>query len=69
MINDTEPQKNESDGDDSNYMLWIFIILCATILLLISICICKKYYSKNKNDVEIINDINTELQENNRIVE
>ena len=69
MINDTEPQKNESDGDDSNYMLWIFIILCAIILLLVSICICKKYYSKNKNDVEIINDINTELQENNRIVE
>lgn len=64
-INGTE----NNDGDNPDYMLWIFIILFAILLLLISLCICKRHFSKNKKDVEIINDINTELQENNRIIE
>ena len=59
---------NESKKDP-DYMLWIFIILFAILLILISLCICKRHFSKNKKDVEIINDINTELQENNRIIE
>ena len=65
--NGTEPDKKDDDKPD--YMLWIFIIIFAILLLLISLCICKRHFSRNKKDIEFINDINTELQENNRIIE
>ena len=65
--NGTEPDKKDDDKPD--YMLWIFIIIFAILLLLISLCICKRHFSRKKKDIEFINDINTELQENNRIIE
>ena len=59
--------KNEDDDDDNDYMLWIFIILIAVLLIIISFCIYKRNHRK-KNDGEIINDINTELQDKNQLV-
>lgn len=55
--------EDKENGD--NYMIWIFVILIIILLLMISLCICKKYLSRKKNNNELINDINTELQENN----
>ena len=60
---------NKNPKEKSQYMLWIFIILIFIILLIISIYICKKHCYRDKNDGEIINDINTELRENNNIVD
>lgn len=62
-----DPQKNDKKKGD--YMIWIFIILIGIILLVLSLCICKKNCSRKKSDGEIMNDINadfnTELRENN----
>ena len=72
---DNDEQKDKSDdhddddGDKPDYMLWIFIIIFAILLILIALCILKRHCSRNKKDIEFINDINTELQENNRIIE
>ena len=61
---------DDDDGEDSDYMLWIFIILIALLLLIIFICICKRHCSNKKNDgSEMMNDINTELTGNDKIVE
>lgn len=67
--NSTDNDKKEDDKKKGDYMIWIFIILIGIILLIISLCICKKHCARNKSDGEIINDINTELRENNNIVE
>lgn len=67
--NNTNTDDEDSNKKNSDYMIWIFIILIGIILLIISLCICKKHCARNKSDGEIINDINTELRENNNFVE
>lgn len=67
--NDSSDKNDDDEDNKSDYMLWIFIILFAIILLIVFLCIFKRHCSRNKNEIEIINDINTELQENHRIMD
>ena len=72
---DYEDNTNETSKDTdyperkAKYMLWIFIIIIFIILLILSLCICKRNCARNKTDGEIINNINTELREDNNIIE
>ena len=63
----SDPQNNNKKKGD--YMIWIFIIIIGIILIILTLCICKRNCARNKSDGEIINDINTELRENNNIIE
>jgi hypothetical protein len=62
----SEDPQNKKKGE---YMIWIFIIIIGIILIILTLCICKRNCARNKSDGEIINDINTELRENNNIIE
>ena len=59
----------ETEKSKPDYMLLIFIIVIVIILLIITFIIIRKYCFKRKNDGELINDINTELRENNELIE
>jgi len=61
IINDN----NNDNNQESNIMIWIFIILTSICLILIILCICKAIRKDKKSDIELMNDINTELQESN----
>ena len=60
IIND-----NNDENQESNLMIWIFIILTSICLIFIILCICKAIRRDKKSDVELINDISTELEESN----
>ena len=57
-----------NDGDEKgnsgsiDYLLWIFVSVIGVLLLIITICICKKCCC-NKYDSEVIEEITTELDE------
>lgn len=53
-------EKGNSDSID--YLLWIFVSVIGVLLLIITICICKKC-CYNKYDSEVIEEITTELDE------
>ena len=59
----------EEEEEDNNLLLWIYIIIIGFCLLIIIICIFKKIYCPNKTDNNLISDISTELQSNNKIME
>ena len=65
ITNKCENPKNGTENGDSNnnidYMLWIFVGIIGILLIIISICICKKCCS-NKSDTDLINETN-ELDE------
>ena len=47
-------------NDETDYLLWIFIAVTGVLLIIITICICKKCCGSNKND-DIIEDSQKEL--------
>ncbi len=57
---------NKKGGDDGkgdkdvDYMLWIFVAIMGVLLIIITICICKRICFQ-KNDLESINEIEGEL--------
>jgi hypothetical protein len=54
---------NSDDGDGVDYMLWIFVALIGIILIIISICICKKFICQ-KNEIDSIDEMDAgELME------
>lgn len=59
---------NQSESDDKNsgkksdYMLWIFLVMIAILLLIIFLCICKKFCNKKK-DNSLIEKINNEIDD------
>ena len=58
-------KKNSNDNTD--YLLWIFASVIGIALIVISICICKKIFSK-KNDIEEIDEMSGELMERNELI-
>ena len=67
-----ELPKDESDeggqggnGDgEADYMLWIFVSIIGILLILVSICICKRFICrKSSDDIELINEMEGELTE------
>ena len=62
--NDTNIDKEEeSIKKKPNFILMIFIIIIIIFLLIISLCICKKYCNKPKNENNLMEQINTELDD------
>jgi len=54
---------DDGKGDkDVDYMLWIFVAIMGVLLIIITICICKRICFQ-KNDLESINEIEGELLE------
>ena len=67
--NNTEDDtKNNGKKDEKDYLLWIFVAVVGVLLIIITICICKKCCG-DKNNNELIEEINTELDEKNPINE
>ena len=56
--------KNNGKKDEKDYLLWIFVAVVGVLLIIITICICKKCCG-DKNNNELIEEINTELDEKN----
>ena len=54
-------KKNNVNNNNVDYMLWIFVGIIGILLIIISICICKKCCS-NKSDSDLLNEAN-ELDE------
>ena len=45
-------------------MLWIFVSIIGILLILVSICICKRFICrKTSDDIELINEMEGELTE------
>ena len=60
---------DEEEEEEDTLILWIYVIIIGFLLLIISICIYRKIFGNNKTDSELINDIATELQHNNRLIQ
>ena len=57
----------KDSNDNTDYLLWIFASVIGIALIVISICICKKIFSK-KNDIEEIDEMSGELMERNELI-
>ena len=54
---------NGKRGNDNDYiMLWIFAAVIGVLLIIISICICRKIFCQ-KNEIESIDEMGGELME------
>ena len=63
--------KEKSDKNNSQkdkMMLWVYAIICSLFLIIILLCFYKRFCRKNNSNDKIIEDINTELIENNNII-
>ena len=59
--------KNKTSGDpeknnDTDYLLWIFIVIIGIIIIIITICIVKKTWC-SKDSGSYYQEISTELEE------
>ena len=71
-INPEDPNKEEDEekGEGKDSLLsYIYIIFFGVCLFIMTICIYKHICSNKKNDNELINQIHTELQENNKLMD
>ena len=61
--NETKDNGNGKRGNDNDYiMLWIFAAVIGVLLIIISICICRKIFCQ-KNEIESIDEMGGELIE------
>ena len=63
-----EIKKKDDKNSKNKFMLWIYIVVCGLFLLLIILCFYKKYCRNTNSQNKLIEDINTELIENNGII-
>ena len=59
----TKKSGGESGNEDVDYMLWIFVGLIGLIIIVISICICKKCLCQKMDDSSFSDKIDEELDE------
>ena len=59
----TKKSGGESGNKDVDYMLWIFVGLIGLIIIVISICICKKCLCQKMDDPSFSDKIDEELDE------
>ena len=59
----TKKSGGESGNKDVDYMLWIFVGLIGLIIIVISICICKKCLCQKMDDSSFGDKIDEELDE------
>ena len=62
--NGTNPD-NKKKEDGTDYLLWIFIAVISILLIIITICICKKCCGE-KGNLEITEEISTEAELNEK---
>lgn len=63
--NGTNPNNGENKKTKNpDYMLWVFMVIIALLLIITALCLCKRYCPHKKKDSDLIEDINNELQIN-----
>ena len=65
---DKKDKKDKKDNSKDKYMLWIYAVVCGLFLFLIILCFYKRYCRSKNSHNNLIEDINTELIENNNII-
>ena len=60
----TEEEQGGNGDGEADYMLWIFVSIIGILLILVSVCICKRFICrKTSDDIELIDEMGGELTE------
>ena len=64
-----EEEEPEEEGEKNSLLSYIYIIFIGVCLFIMTICVYRNICSNKKSDNELITQIHTELQENNKLID